>query len=134
MITLVERYSDALRCVWTYLVPNKLDHLRFSVKTYGPEPDKSKRIVLIHGGPKRFFRENVSLDDPLDDPEDVDPADEMAAELAAEVTRPTSSLVEQVMFPSNVFSAHKLIGFHILHGKYVTREFNIRRTFCDFAG
>jgi hypothetical protein len=98
----------------------------------GIKVERHSDAVLIHGGPKRFFRENVSLDDPLDDPEAVDPADEMAAELAAEVTRPTSSLVEQVMFPSSVFSAHKLIDFHILHGKYVTREFNIRRTFRGF--
>jgi hypothetical protein len=39
------RRRSRLRCVWTYLVPKKLDHWGFSVKIYGPEPDKSKRIV-----------------------------------------------------------------------------------------
>jgi hypothetical protein len=36
-----------LRCVWTYLVPKKLDQQGFSVTICGPEPDNSKRIVLV---------------------------------------------------------------------------------------
>ena len=33
-----------------YLVPKNLDHSGFSVKIYGPEPDKSKRTVCLKWG------------------------------------------------------------------------------------
>ena len=36
---------SSVRCVWTYLVAKILDHKGFSFEIYGPEPDKSKRIV-----------------------------------------------------------------------------------------